>query len=80
MIEEVKEGEVEPDDFDDEAEIMKLIKEEDINAVPENTDVSEIDKLTGIPKPKGKLDYVKFFRLTFVLYTNAGSVLNDPHF
>lgn len=60
MIEEVKEGEVEPDDFDDEAEIMKLIKEEDINAVPENTDVSEIDKLTGIPKPKGKLDCVNF--------------------
>ena len=60
MIEEVKESEVEPDDFDDEAEIMKLIKEEDINAVPENTDVSEIDKLTGIPKPKGKLDYVNF--------------------
>jgi hypothetical protein len=60
LIEEVKEGEVEPDDFDDEAEIMKLIKEEDINAVPENTDVSEIDKLTGIPKPKGKLDYVNF--------------------
>jgi len=60
LIEEVKESEVEPDDFDDEAEIMKLIKEEDINAVPENTDVSEIDKLTGIPKPKGKLDYVNF--------------------
>lgn len=39
---------------------MKLIKEEDINAVPENTDVSEIDKLTGIPKPKGKLDCVNF--------------------
>lgn len=56
----MKEGEIEPDDFDDEAEIMKLIKEEDINSVPENTDVSEIDKLTGIPKPKGKLDYVMF--------------------
>jgi len=60
LIEEMKEGEIEPDDFDDEAEIMKLIKEEDINTVPENTDVSEIDKLTGIPKPKGKLDYVMF--------------------
>jgi len=52
LIEEMKEGEIEPDDVDDEAEIMKLIKEEDINTVPENTDVSEIDKLTGIPKPK----------------------------
>ena len=40
--------------------VAELIKEEDINAVPENTDVSEIDKLTGIPKPKGKLDYVNF--------------------
>ncbi len=60
LIEEMKEGEIEPDDFDDEAEILKLIKEEDINTVPENTDVSEIDKLTGIPKPKGKLDYVMF--------------------
>lgn len=57
-MEEVKDGEIEPDDFDDEAEIMKLIKEEDINTVPENTDVSEIDKLTGIPKPKGKLWHI----------------------
>jgi hypothetical protein len=32
-----------------------LIKEEDINLVPEDLDVSEIDKLTGIPKPGGKL-------------------------
>ena len=60
MIEEVKEGEIEPDDIDDEAEIMKLIKEEDINAVPENTDVSEIDKLTGVPKPKGKSNFANY--------------------
>ena len=26
------------------------MKEEDINLLPENVDVSEIDKLTGIPK------------------------------
>ena len=34
--------------------MAKLIKEEDINMVPENTDVSEIDKLTGMPKTGGK--------------------------
>lgn len=27
------------------------MKEEDINLVAENVDISEIDKLTGIPKP-----------------------------
>ena len=37
-------------DVDEEAEIAKLIKEEDISLVPENVDVSEIDKLTGNPK------------------------------
>ena len=40
------------------AKILNLIpnnKEEDINLVPEDLDVSEIDKLTGIPKPGGKL-------------------------
>ena len=42
------------DDVDDEEELAKLIKEEDINMVPESTDVSEIDKLTGIPKNNGK--------------------------
>lgn len=31
-----------------------MIKEEDINTVPEITDVTEIDKLTGMPKPNGK--------------------------
>ena len=38
------------DDENEEEELAKLIKEEDINMVPENTDVSEIDKLTGNPK------------------------------
>jgi len=40
---------------DEEAELAKLIKEEDINMVPENTDVTEIDKLTGMPKPDDQL-------------------------
>jgi len=31
-----------------------LIKDEDINMLPEAMDLAEIDKLTGIPKPKGK--------------------------
>ena len=42
------------EDEDEEAELAKLIKEEDINMVPENTDVTEIDKLTGMPKQNGK--------------------------
>ena len=41
-------------DLDDEEELAKLIKEEDITIAPENTDVSEIDKLTGMPKNNGK--------------------------
>ncbi len=31
-------------------EIEQLMKEEDINIVPEDVDLAEIDKLTGIPK------------------------------
>jgi hypothetical protein len=50
---------MEDEDVDDEAEIAKLIKEEDINMVPEDSDVNEIDKLTGQPKPKGKLSISK---------------------
>lgn len=43
------------DDDADEAEIAKLIKEEDINMLPESMDLAEIDKLTGIPKAKDQL-------------------------
>lgn len=43
------------EDAEDEEELAKLIKEEDINMVPENTDVSEIDKLTGMPKNNDQL-------------------------
>ena len=49
-----EEGKLDEDDFDDEAEIATLIKEEDINMLPETIDLAEIDKLTGIPKLKGK--------------------------
>jgi len=31
------------------------MKEEDINLLPEDVDVAEIDKLTGNPKPKDNL-------------------------
>jgi hypothetical protein len=47
-------NEIDADDIDDEAEIQKLIKEEDINMLPEAMDLAEIDKLTGVPKLKGK--------------------------
>ena len=57
--EEVKQGnedqaEDNEEDEADKADLAKLIKEEDINMVPESTDVTEIDKLTGMPKPIGK--------------------------
>ena len=54
-VEEPKEEGEEEKDFDEEAEIAKLIKEEDINVLPEDTDVSEIDKLTGNPKTGDQL-------------------------
>lgn len=44
----------EVEDAEDKAELQRLIKEEDINVIPEDTDVSEIDKLTGVPRPNGK--------------------------
>ena len=73
--EEVK---IDQDDLEDEAEIQKLIKEEDINLVPEDLDVSEIDKLTGIPKTGGKkLIFLTFFRLTSIRNTNASSIHHD---
>ena len=66
---------------DDEEELAKLIKEEDINMVPESTDVSEIDKLTGLPKNNGKyisliflLKFFLFFRLTIICYSHAGAL------
>ena len=49
------------DDVDDEAEIQKLIKEEDINMLPEAMDLAEIDKLTGVPKLKGKFIFKSNF-------------------
>jgi hypothetical protein len=55
MEEEEIRTEKDTDDIDDEAEIQKLIKEEDINVAPESIDVSEIDKLTGTPKPKDQI-------------------------
>ena len=48
------EKEEKDDDALAEAEIAKLIKEEDINVLAEDTDVSEIDKLTGVPRSNGK--------------------------
>ena len=50
LKDEAGKDEEDKDDVDEEAEIAKLIKEEEINMIPEDTDVSEIDKLTGVPK------------------------------
>ena len=46
-----EDDEEEPANEDEEKkEIEQLMKEEDINIVPEDVDLAEIDKLTGIPK------------------------------
>ena len=42
--------EEEADEEEEKKEIEQLMKEEDINVVPEDVDLAEIDKLTGIPK------------------------------
>ena len=77
VVEEVKKD---VDDLDDEAEIAKLIKEEDITVVAEDIDVSEIDKLTGVPKVKGKSFCVSFGRLNLVLHSYAGPLHDHQHF
>lgn len=73
---------IDQDDLEDEAEIQKLIKEEDINLVPEDLDVSEIDKLTGIPRPGGKtlLTLLTLLRPTSVWHSDAGPLHHDQHF
>ena len=38
------------DDEEEKKEIEQIMKEEDINLVPEDIDIAEIDKLTGLPK------------------------------
>lgn len=49
----------EEDKFDDEdnesTAVRQIMKEEDINLVPESQDVSDIDKLTGVPNRKDML-------------------------
>ena len=45
-----KEEDKEEDDEEEKKEIELIMKEEDINILPEDVDVNEIDKLTGIPK------------------------------
>ena len=58
VVEEETKSEGNDDDDEEEAgnedeekkEIEQLMKEEDINIVPEDVDLAEIDKLTGIPK------------------------------
>ncbi len=41
--------------------------------VPEELDVTEIDKLTGVPKPKGKffVSLTPYFRLAAICYSYA---------
>jgi hypothetical protein len=48
--EEEEEEEAGGNEDEEKKEIDQLMKEEDINLVPEDVDLNEIDKLTGIPK------------------------------
>ena len=50
-IVEEKEG-AEDDDYDESKDIQQILKEEEIILVTEDQDISEIDKLTGIPNRK----------------------------
>ena len=46
------------DEEDNESTIVRqILKEEDITLVPESSDISEIDKLTGIPHRKDGLKF-----------------------
>ena len=63
-----------------------LIKDEDINMLPEAMDLAEIDKLTGVPKPKGKLTFIFFtpsnlffFRLTTICGADVGALQYSEH-
>jgi hypothetical protein len=62
-----------------------LIKDEDINMLPEAMDLAEIDKLTGVPRPKGKLTCVLhlqtlfIFRLTTICGANVGALQYSEH-
>lgn len=43
------------DDYDESKDIAQIMKEEEINLVPEDQDISELDKLTGLPSRKDTL-------------------------
>ena len=54
----LEEEEKELDDDEDETEsvaVRQILKDEDITLVPESQDISEIDKLTGVPTRKDVL-------------------------
>jgi len=50
-------GVLEPEEDTESQAIRQIMKEEDITLVPESSDISEIDKLTGVPSRK---DIVQF--------------------
>lgn len=54
LLNEVKDEDDAVDEEEEKKEIDQIMKDEDINLLPENLDVAEIDKLTGIPKHNGK--------------------------
>ena len=56
IIEEAgEEGDGKDEDETEAKDIQQILKDEDINLVPEDQDVSEIDKLTGVPTRKDTL-------------------------
>ena len=56
------------------------MKEEDINLVPEDMSLAEIDKLTGVPKPKGNNSRFNFLcRLITLCRAYVSTLLHDQH-
>ena len=48
-------SDMDDDDYSESKDIAQIMKEEEINLVPEDQDISELDKLTGLPNRKDTL-------------------------
>ena len=55
MILEQDEEDKDEEDDNESMMVRQILKDEDINLVPESQDVSEVDKLTGVPSRKDAL-------------------------
>lgn len=55
-IQEEEEKDLDEDDTESMA-VRQILKDEDIKLVPESQDISEVDKLTGVPSRKDTLQF-----------------------